>query len=123
MTWIEIGKENLAGAKLLLAAHPRSTVSRAYYSAHVVLADALIVNGYVPPAPRETQPHNMQGKLIGLHLTGLGTRGVRRTREIMRRLYGRRIDADYKRSVTTDRAAALDAVRDATELFLLLGVR
>ena len=123
MTWVEIGTGNLAAAKLLVTGQPRSAVSRAYYAAHVVLAHALIKNGYVPPAPRQTQPHGLQAKLIGLHLGSLGTGGVSRVRQVMRRLYGRRIDADYKRTVTTGRASALEAVRDATTLFLVLGVR
>ena len=123
MTWVEIGKENMAAAKHLITGQPRSAVSRAYYTPHAVLTDALVAEGYVPLSPRQTPPHSLQAKLIGLHLTWLGVSGVRRAREIMRRLYGRRIDADYKRTVTTGRATALESVRDASELFLLLGVR
>jgi uncharacterized protein (UPF0332 family) len=123
MTWADIGRSHLAAAKALVSDHPRSSVSRAYYAAHVVLSEALLTAGYVPPKDRETPPHDGQVKLIGVHLGGLSVGRLRDLRRIIRRTYRRRIDADYRRSVTVASADARDAVRDVSLLFLLLGTK
>jgi uncharacterized protein (UPF0332 family) len=122
MTWTEIGKNHLHAAKKMLAEHPRSSISRAYYAAHVVLTEALIRAGYMLTSGSETPPHRQQAKLIGLHLVGMGDHVVRELRAVIRRLYYYRIDADYKRTATVDRTTALESVRDACTLFQLLGV-
>jgi uncharacterized protein (UPF0332 family) len=123
MTWIEIGRNNLQAAKRTLTDEPRSAASRAYYAAHVVLADALVGHGCPLQAGRQTPPHNAQAKLIGSHLAHRGASFVRELRAVIRRLQARRIDADYKRTVTVDRALALDSIRDASTLFEMLSVR
>jgi len=122
MTWKDIGKDHLQAAKQALERHPRSAASRAYYAAHVVLAEELIAAGCVLGSRRETPPHNAQAQLIGMHLAGRGASFVRELRSVVRRLYSRRLDADYKRTVTLDRALALDSVRDASTLFSLFDV-
>lgn len=123
MTWIEIGKNNLQAAKRTLNEEPRSAASRAYYAAHVVLTSGLVQAGYPLPAGRQTPPHEPQANLIGRHLAHLGAAAVREARAIIRRLYSRRLDADYRRTATVDRAVALESVRDASTLFQLLDAR
>ncbi len=122
MTWIEIGKNHLLAAKQAFEKYPRTCVSRAYYAAHVVLAESLVQAGYTLASRRQTPEHRSQAKLIGLHLAAKGQHTVRELRTVIRRLYSHRLDADYRRTVTVDRARALESVRDASTLFQLLGV-
>jgi uncharacterized protein (UPF0332 family) len=123
MTWIEIGKSNLKAAKRLVVEHPRSSASRAYYAAHVVLTDALLRSGYIARPNAQTAPHRDQAILIGRHLSGKGFAVVKELRSLIRRLYAYRIDADYKRTVVVDPSLAKDSIRNASTLFRLLGVR
>ena len=123
MTWIEIGKSHLSAAKSLRALHPRSSVSRSYYAAHVILAESLQNAGYVSADGRQTQPHNSQAKLIGVHLGHLAPKVVRELRAVIRRLYTRRIDADYKKNMTVDASTAVQSIQDVSTLFVLLGVQ
>lgn len=88
-------------------------MSRAYYAAHVALAKELIANGYVPPIGRQTQRHRDQSVLIRRYLKALKPATQKRLVATFVRLYARRIDADYKRTVMIDRTIALDSVRDA----------
>ncbi len=100
MTWLEIGKNHLEAAKRILDDHPRSSASRAYYAAHVVLAESLLASGYLLGTGAETPPDRDQARLIRQHLAGKGFAIVKELRSVIRRLYARRIDADYKRTVT-----------------------
>jgi uncharacterized protein (UPF0332 family) len=120
MTWFEIGKNHLQAAQRTLDHEARSAASRAYYAAHVVLADVLAAAGYALTPGRQTPPHNEQPQLIGQHLAARGL--AWELRAVIRRLYARRIDADYKRTVTVDRATAVDSIRDASTLFRLMNV-
>lgn len=123
MSWLEIGKNHLEAAKLLIDDHPRSAASRAYYAAHVVLADSLIRAGADLSAGRQTPSHRAQAKLIAEHFAARGSLFVRRLKTSISRLYSRRIDADYLRSVTLDTATARECVRDASTVFVMLEVR
>jgi uncharacterized protein (UPF0332 family) len=120
MTWNEMSVSSLAVAQAVSRDHARSAVSRAYYSAHVALAQRLLDEGYVPPAGVQTQPHRDQARLIKRYLAGLGQAGVRQMVTAFGRLYSRRIDADYKRTVTIDRAVALDSLRDTAFILHVL---
>jgi|ERR1700722_15424302 len=120
MTWTEIGKNHLQAAKRTLDEQPRSSASRAYYAAHVVLAEALVQAGCILQPGRQTPAHNAQAQLIGRHLTPQPK--VRELKAAIRKLYTRRIDADYKRTASVDRASALESVRAASTIFQLLGV-
>ena|SRR5690348_5627803 len=122
MTWSEIGKNNLQAAKRTLQDEPRSSASRAYYAAHVVLAEALVDAGCRLTAGQQTPPHAAQARLIGAHLAHRGASFVREARSAIRRLHARRLDADYRRTVTVDRSIARESVRDASTLFELLEV-
>ena len=123
MTWFEIGHNSLQAAKRTLSEHPRSSASRAYYAAHVVLTEALANEGWSAQTNSQTPPHHLQAKLIGQYLSYKGDRFVRELRTLVRRLYDRRLDADYRRTVTVDRSIALDSVRDSTTVLIMLGVR
>jgi uncharacterized protein (UPF0332 family) len=123
MSWQDIGKNHLEAAKLLVDRHPRSAASRAYYAAHVVLAEALVRSGTVLSAGRQTPSHRAQAKLISIHFRERGSAFVRRLKTAVSRLYSRRIDADYLMTVTIDSSTARDCVRDASTVFVLLEVR
>jgi uncharacterized protein (UPF0332 family) len=122
MDWKDIAISNLACAKSAIAEHPRSSASRAYYAAHVALALKLTANGYVPPPGRQTQPHREQPGLIRRHLTGLGANRQKRLAASFVRMYARRIDADYKRTVKVVKTDALELLRDASAAMRALGV-
>jgi len=123
MTWDELAIDLLKAAKAMLETHPRSSASRAYYAGHIALAKALEEHGFVPDRGYSTQQHRRQSSLIGQHLGHLGLNGVRELRRMMSRLYARRIDADYVRRVTIDRQIALESVRDASAVFVALGIQ
>lgn len=108
---------------MVASEHPRPSVSRSYYAAHVALTDQLLGAGYVPPLGRQTQPHLSQSKLIKEKLTKrFGAIATKRLIAAFSRLYTRRIDADYKRTVTVDHRVALDSLRDAAAVFQLFKV-
>lgn len=122
MNWSEIATSSLSSAKAIWKEHPRSSVSRSYYAAHVVLAGRLVDNGYVPPSGRQTQPHGGRASFIKKYLVQLSPVAVKRLAMLVGRLYNRRIDADYKRTVTVDSQVALDSLRDAATVLRTLGV-
>jgi uncharacterized protein (UPF0332 family) len=119
MTWTEIARNHLLAAKRMCKAHPRSSVSRAYYSAHVLLTEALLAAGYVVTPPYETAPHRKQSVLVGTHFASRGTSFVADLSQAISRLYKSRLDADYSRLAPID---AKEAIRDAAEVFALLNV-
>jgi hypothetical protein len=123
MTWDEFAIDLLKAAKAMLGTHPRSSASRAYYAAHIALAKVLEAHGFVPDRGYSTQQHKRQSRLIGQHLGHLGPVGVRALKQLFSRLYTRRIDADYVRRVTIDRQIALDSLRDASAVFVVLDVK
>lgn len=122
MAWETIARNHLLAAKRMCRAHPRSAISRAYYSAHVLLTDALIVAGYVPTPPYETAPHKHQSNLVAQHLAAGGVVLVTDLSLAINRLYKSRLDADYARLASIDAARAKEAIRDAVEIFGLLNV-
>jgi uncharacterized protein (UPF0332 family) len=122
MTWDELAIDMIKAAKAMLDTHPRSSASRAYYAAHIALAKALQARGFVPDRGYSTQQHKRQSKLIGQHLGSLGKQGVKELRQAISRLYARRIDSDYVRRVTIDRQIALESLRDASAVLVVLGV-
>lgn len=123
MTWDEMSIDLLQAAKSLLVNHPRSAASRAYYAAHIALAKELEANGYRPTAGRTTQPHLRQVVLINQHLGYLGVKRIRELRRVIRRLYDRRIDADYVKRVSVDYLIALESIRDASVVFAMFGLK
>jgi uncharacterized protein (UPF0332 family) len=122
MAWIEIGRNNLDAAKRTKSEFPRTCASRAYYAAHVILAQNLADAGYVPPLEMQTPPHSRQVILVDNYLGYKGPNTVRELRSAMRRLYKRRLDADYNRRITVDPPTAQECLRDACTVFKLLGV-
>jgi len=123
MTWDELAIDMLKAAKALLDAHPRSAASRAYYAAHIALARVLEQHGFTPDRGYSTQQHRRQSRLIGQYLGHLGAQGIRSMRQLFSRLYARRIDSDYVRRVTINRQIALESVRDASAVFVALGLQ
>jgi len=117
MTWIEIGQDHLKAAKGLVRTHPRSAVSRAYYAAHSVLTERLEQSGWKPSPSRQTASHDHQASLVTKHL------GVATVSRLIGRLHKRRLDADYNRRITIGFDVAIQAVREASELFVHLRIR
>ena len=116
MTWTEIGLNHLSGAQRTLNYEPRSSVSRAYYAVHVTLAEKLIARGFVPPTNQQTPGHAQQLKLIKKLFAKEGKNFAKTLKALVNRLYRRRIDADYLRTVTVDRRMALDCLIDAVSV-------
>jgi hypothetical protein len=117
MTWMQIGQDHLRAAKQLVRQHPRSAVSRAYYAAHVTLTQRLSENGWVAPANRQTPEHHRQSFLAGQFLAS-----PKAPRQLIAGLYRRRLDADYNKRSHVGHDIAIQAVREACELFYHLRV-
>lgn len=117
MTWIEIAKDHLAAAQMVVRKHPRCAASRAYYAAHCLIANALINAGYTLPTHRQTHSHQEQPGLVRRYLNS------RRISTLATRLYTVRIDADYNRRATVDFRLGMEAIRDASEVFKLLRIQ
>ncbi len=122
MSWVAIARNHLLAAKRMCKSHPRSATSRAYYAAHVLVTDALLMAGYVPTPPYETAPHKQQAILIAVHLASGGAQLVADLSLAISRLYKGRLDADYSRLAAIGSAQAKEAIRDAVEIFGLLNV-
>jgi hypothetical protein len=123
MPWINVARNNLLAAKRMCKVHPRSSISRAYYAAHVLLADALAGAGYVPAAPYETAPHKKQPMLIASYFTSSGAAFVTDLSQAISGLYKSRLDTDYSQLASLDASHAKGAIRDAVEVFTLLKVQ
>ena len=122
MAWTDMARDNLLAAKRMCKAHPRSAVSRAYYAAHVLVADALMAAGFAPTPPYETAPHRQQANLIAFHLAPRGPHFISDLSLAISRLYHRRLDADYSQLASVVSEQAKEAIRDAVEVFALLNV-
>ena len=120
-TWEEIGLDNLAaGRELYRSGRYRSSVSRFYYAAFHVVTHAL-EGKFDTDSGQETPSHKGLPKAIRLQLTNFSEQQRADIVRIIRCLYDVRIDADYRRR-TTDKATAMNALRDALRLFEFLGV-
>src|ERR1700731_4265084 len=107
MSWDDIGIDSRRGAQMLQEQHPRSCVSRAYYSAFSVLNNRLLPHE-APPPQYETHAHRRIPDLIDEHLFQADDRRRRSLRTTIRRLYNARLDADYRLTRTVDPSTALN---------------
>lgn len=83
----------------------------------MALTEQLLKAGYLPGKGRQTQPHASQSKLIKEKLgASLGPKAAKRLAAVYSRLYQRRLDADYKKTVSIDRRIAVDSIRDAASV-------
>ena len=120
-TWQEIGQDSFSAAQTLYEQKRyRSSVSRSYYAAFSVLTYRLTQAGASFGGLQETPTHQAVPKLMKQHLT-LSDRKMISSIAIIRRLYARRIAADYQRR-TTDDMTAREAIRDTVTLFRILEV-
>ena len=120
-TWQEIGQDSFTAAQELYdQKRYRSSVSRSYYAAFSVVTHSLTEAGARFGSLQETPAHQAVPKLIKQHLT-LPPRQMTSSIAIIRRLYARRLAADYQRR-TTDAVTAREAIRDAVTLFRYLEV-
>jgi uncharacterized protein (UPF0332 family) len=122
MTWIEIANNNLKAAQRMLEFEPRSCQSRAYYAAHHALTARLLEAGYSIEKGMNTPPHKKQAELISQYFASAGFAKVKELKSSIRRLYRKRLEADYMRGLTVDRSTGMESLRDASVVFRHLAV-
>lgn len=121
-TWQEIGVDNFrAGRELFDAKRYRSSVSRFYCAAFSVLTHELLQTSFLPKEERETPDHAHLPEWIKTYLTKYTLRQRTDMASAVRRLYERRLAADY-RLRTVDEQTAREARRDAVLVFTYLEV-
>jgi uncharacterized protein (UPF0332 family) len=121
MNWDALAVDSRKAAQKLKQEHPRSCVSRSYYAAFSAVNQRLLPHE-APQVRHETHMHRELPGLIERHLFPRDQKRRRVLRATIVRLYNARLDADYKRSRTVDRAIALGSLRDAKAVFEMLGV-
>ncbi len=120
-TWQKIGQDSFDAAQMLYEQQRyRSSVSRSYYAAFSVITHILVETGVRFGGLQETPTHQSVPKLMKQYLA-LSNRPMAGSIAIIRRLYARRIAADYQRR-TTDAVIAREAIRDVVTLFRYLEV-
>ncbi|MBV8780680.1 MAG: HEPN domain-containing protein [Phycisphaerae bacterium] len=120
--WNELAKAQFRAAALLVRAESgeRPSCSRAYYAAYALVAHRLepanitYAFGWKNPAHADLPRYVAQ-------IAGIGPASKRAIRRALRRLRQRREDADYRPRITVDPSAARESLRDAAELFRILG--
>jgi uncharacterized protein (UPF0332 family) len=122
MDWLEIGKNHLSAAKGMGRTYPRSAISRAYYAVHAALTGKLVERKLWSDAgARQTPSHQSLPKLANRLFARKGE-SAREVSSAVRRLYLRRIDADYSRRASVDAPAAVASLQDASMIFRVLSV-
>ncbi len=120
--WDELANAQLSAARLLSSSPSaaRPSCSRAYYAAYSLVTHRLVpakisyAHGWRNPA------HADLPRYVAV-LGGLNEAAKRSVRRALRRLRQRREDADYRPRATIDTRAAHECLRDAAEIFRLLG--
>ena len=122
MNWSELASVQLRAATLLAGAESgeRPSCGRAYYAAYSLVTHRLepskltYANGWQNPA------HADLPRYVA-NLPGLGPASKRAVRRALRRLRQRREDADYRPRQTVDPRVVRESLRDAAEIFRILG--
>lgn len=121
-TWTELSRESLqAASSLARVGLWRSSINRSYYAAYCAVTGELakrrvsFARGWNNPA------HEQLPSLIE-HNLALPRATRRRLKTILRLLRRAREDADYRPTITIDRALALNSLRDAAAVMKELGV-
>ena len=100
----------------------RSSISRSSYAAYCAVTSGLVVQRVRFGRGWRNPPHEHLLNLITHHLT-LPQDVRRRLRRRMRILRHAREDADYRPSITVNRAMAPDCMRDAIVVLQDMGVQ
>jgi hypothetical protein len=120
--WDELANTQLSAARSLAPSPStaRPYCSRAYYAAYSLVTHRLepakisFAHGWRNPAYADLP------KYVAV-LAGLDDTGKRAVRRALRRLRQRREDADYRPRMTIDGRTARESLRDAAEIFRILG--
>ena len=124
-TWREIGIDNFQAAQTLYEARQyRSSVSRFYYAAFIVLTDELIQRGAAPEFRdnRATPSHAQLPRLVQMHFNQMSATRRSNLVSSLIALYADRIAADYSRQ-RVDKRSARTSFTTATRIFDYLEVR
>jgi len=122
-TWQEVSLECLRAAKVLAGeGYWRSSVSRSYYAVYCAVTSDLVARGVRFGRGWHNPPHEQLLHLLTHNLT-LSQDVRRRLRRRMRILRHAREDADYRPSITVNRAMALHCLRDAIVVLKDVGVQ
>ena len=118
MNWRDVAQEALFAARNLKP-YPRSCVNRAYFAAYAAITQALVdCKGVKFPAGLEGPSHKDVPNLIGNHLSVLLGRGnIKEVKAAIRRLYGARLDGDYRISVEVGRNEVHKVLADCHMIF------
>ncbi len=108
-----------AAQTLLGSENYRSSISRSYYAAPCAVTEALadkVTFAYGGNNP----PHDNLPNLVAFNLTVLDKPARREVQAALRRLWKVRVEADYIPQAYINRGIALNALRDASRILLIL---
>ena len=111
-----------AAQHLLDAECYRSSISRAYYAAYCAVTSQL-AGKYTFPFGGNNPSHPDLPNLILYNLPALPEYKRRAVKQAVSRLWKARVEADYVPGAYTDRNTAVNALRDATRVLLLLEIK
>jgi uncharacterized protein (UPF0332 family) len=118
--WKTLADENYAAAHLLVRdGRWRSALNRAYYAVYARTAGLLTAARIAMPAGREGPHHSVLPDLVAKRLVRLGAKRWSAS-SLVRGLYGLRVIADYRPSVTVEETDARAAVGMMMRAFQVL---
>ena len=124
MTWAELATENLRAARTLMReGHFRISATRSYYAAYDAVTYVLLERGphLVFKHGRNNPPHEKLGTFVDKNL-GLRWDDRRQLGPLVSTLLALRIDAEYHPEEEIDDEGARNAIRDAENALVILGV-
>lgn len=119
--WQAISWNNRKAAQHLLEAECyRSSISRSYYAAYAAITGELVAQGIPFSQARGGPSHAGLPAYILNNLSVLPQTMRFDLNKAIRRLYASRIEADYVVATLSDRAVAMNSLRDLRHVLLLL---
>jgi uncharacterized protein (UPF0332 family) len=118
-TWLDVARDAREAANMLLTeARYRSAVARAYYAAYSKITHELTATAGLPMPPgREGPGHSRVRPVIETSMPNMAPAKRDKLSELLGRLYGLRIDADYRPSAVVEGAEAREAISIMKTIF------
>lgn len=119
MNWDELSVANLKAAQWLMKEHHyRAVCGRAYYAAYALVTARLPIN-----TKFANQWNNPPHAKVPDYIAGIGELSGDQKRELkkaIRRLRQRREDSDYRPGISVTRSEAVESLRDAAQMSMLM---